>query len=877
MRKFTFPHRTSFIALAILLVGVLTFSSADALFKRMPVFQAIQRVVLSNIYKLHKFVANDDYAEYGSFVVTFPEELMLSNQDYAIQCNPTGESEASSVWYDFRRRDAEDNPEISLELELNTIYTCQGMIRTNHGGNKRLYTHHGSEFQTMICHEDAADTAFGDTRTKCEKGAKTAAAGDNRYVSFRAGYVPQHAESGWWKTDPDGVILSAGNFNTYTERLAYCKKFWSDTVLIIDPANPNAYRDWFQEININPPTVFERLDNWYGVNNLRRPSSMNVQTYECEATWYHWEYDAWGACQCDGNKYRNVECLNNLDVAVSDSLCDSSTEPARMESCTIPNSCYNWNETGYGSCQCDTYKYMSHNCRNFGMDQLLGTTPVAGVPTITGSVPTIVDDSVCLAITAEPTTRAGCAWGDMPNGCFTWHHTGYEACQCDGTKTRIYECKNDSTDTVVDDALCSGTKPSGSDSCTIPSSCYSWIDKGFGACSCFGSQSKSYVCENSQYANVAVSEYFCSHTTKPVTTQNCATPSSCYGWVFGNSYETCTCVPQRKKRIYDCRNTTTNSVVADASCDSAGAEPVIYSTCTQSELPASCFSDGDDWNAAASCSSGCYLTNYTTYGAKKSSSASCLGTGGRPVNSCNNAKQCCSDANCLTDYVCNASGSCQLRACTAGDWYAAASCSSCYTSNYSTIGTKKPTANCVGGVGAPTRSCGSAVECCSSSDCATNYVCSSNSCILRTCVASDWNVAPACDSCYTAGYFTTGSKKATSTCQGGTPPTRSCSAPKACCLNSDCPTDYNCSANSCVMRACTAADWNSPTCLFCYTNPYPAVGTKKSGVNCTGTTGRPTLSCDSARSCCMDWDCDPMEQCFRGTCIPNDFQRPDER
>ncbi len=137
-----------------------------------------------------------------------------------------------------------------------------------------------------------------------------------------------------------------------------------------------------------------------------------------------------------------------------------------------------------------------------------------------------------------------------------------------------------------------------------------------------------------------------------------------------------------------------------------------------------------DWNAAPACAS-CYKTSSTKYGTKKSG-AVCAGTTGRPTRSCSATKQCCATSDCGANQVCS-SGSCVTRACTASDWNAAPACSSCYTANYSTLGTKKSGAVCTGGTTAPTRSCSSAKACCSDAACGAGKLCSGGSCVSAPC------------------------------------------------------------------------------------------------------------------------------------------------
>ena len=317
----------------VFVFAVSLFTNTDALFKRKNGSLALVTVELEDISKSHIAGTN-----YGDFHVTHPVQGLGFDQKYSVDCLPTGETEASSVWYDFRRIHAEDDPVVSLQLELNTIYTCRGMIRTDEVLGTKLYTHHGDEFQTMICHDDPIETGaavFLENKTRCLTGAKTTAPDSKPRIAFRAGYVGQHADNGLWKTDPDGNILSSSNFNAYAEKLAYCQKFWPGTNKALDPSYFSSTTGWYNAIPV-PPTVTQTLTNWYGDKNLRRPSSYQVQTYECESPWYHWEWNNYGACQCNGTKVRTVRCVSNINSVVSDGYCNASSKPGTTTSCTAP-------------------------------------------------------------------------------------------------------------------------------------------------------------------------------------------------------------------------------------------------------------------------------------------------------------------------------------------------------------------------------------------------------------------------------------------------------------------------------------------------------------------------------------------------------------
>lgn len=851
-------HKTYFVALATVLLGMAVFSDADALFRRMPIFQAIDVVELQDASKLHP-----TDAAYGLFSAAFPEETMYSYQDYSLHCNPTGETEASSVWYDFRSRGAADDPLVELDLELNTIYTCRGMIRTNEAGGIRLYTHHGEEFQTMICHEDELESGvsiFDENKTRCQTGATSAADDNLPRVAFRSGYVGQHSVNGRWITDPNGEEMSTYEFNSNSEKLRYCQKFWPDTNRVLD--------EYITD---------QTITNWYKEGNLRRPSTMNVRTYECEVATYHWSQEEYGECLCDGNKYRETHCTDHRGGIFEDSYCDPTTKPDLMAPCTEPRSCFDWDEDRYGDCQCDGNKYMEHKCRNFGLEELDGVRPVPDVPRIWSSYREFVEDSICEGWgIVEPTTSTACGLYDLPSECFTWNHSGYQDCECTGLKERNYDCYNETTGLYASDTYCTDPEPTGQDSCTIPSSCYSWVAMGYNTCDCTGTQSMHYKCVN---MGQTVQDYYCSHIPKPVDIRDCAAPNTCYDWEFSGSYKTCECVPQQKEKIYHCENDVTGDVVEDSVCSFRGDKPVLYSPCLESELPAECFCDADDWNVPQPCYDGCYTQSYINFGSKKTG-VECVGDEGRPQNNCYDDQECCTDYDCPSTKVCGPLNTCIPKyhryICNNGNW-------GLINFNYSTS-----TLNCTGNVysGLPAYCLSTPTGNC----CTTNY---GTSCV--------------------SGHYTGQTYNCDGVCSGGS----ACTKPDNSTWYSDdgctwnCDTGYRVSGSTCIPRyhqytcsdgrwilnaynvstttsgctettnsgvsvycsstptgtclpLCKTGDWTTPTCDSCYTRPYTAYGTPTKA--CTGIGGRTSILCSATKECCENSDCNFYQRCEFNRC-----------
>ena len=140
---------------------------------------------------------------------------------------------------------------------------------------------------------------------------------------------------------------------------------------------------------------------------------------------YAWTASAYGSCECVGLQSRIVSCLKNGTETVPDSSCPE-LKPAETTTCTAPESCYAWAESGFGTCSCSGTSSQTVECKN-------GATTVA--------------DSFCTE--PKPSTTGSCT---APSSCYAWNTGVYSDCSCSGSQLRTVLCQNGTT--TVADSFC---------------------------------------------------------------------------------------------------------------------------------------------------------------------------------------------------------------------------------------------------------------------------------------------------------------------------------------------------------------------------------------------------------------------------------------
>ncbi len=282
------------------------------------------------------------------------------------------------------------------------------------------------------------------------------------------------------------------------------------------------------------------------------PTLKPAPTKSCaaSASCYTWKQSGFSTCSCStGTESQTVTCSDSDGKIVADSYC-SGDKPKTSQSCTKASSCFAWVESPYSACSCSGEKTRSVVCKN-------GSTDVA--------------DSFCK--TAKPAIKASCSAG---GSCYVWSTGTPGTCDCYGKNTRTVVCKNGTA--TVSDSLCSGTKPSAIGSCTVPSSCFAWDTANWGSCSCSGTETRTTSCKNT-ITGLPGGDTLCG--PKPSLSQSCSAPSSCYTWKETVS-PTCNCDTQTQAITYECMNGST--IVSNSLCPTG--KKLVAKNCT---APDSCY------------------------------------------------------------------------------------------------------------------------------------------------------------------------------------------------------------------------------------------------------------------------------------------------
>lgn len=186
-------------------------------------------------------------------------------------------------------------------------------------------------------------------------------------------------------------------------------------------------------------------------------------------------------------------------------------------------------------------------------------------------------------------TSSGCSTPEecedvIEQGIPSWHEGDWSRCSMacgGGQKTRLVQCHSTS-DVVIPDSECTGTKPATSQSCNSQTCTadYSWNVGPYGTCSktCgSGSKYRNVTCQSK--TGVYVAENYCT-VTKPDTSTACNTdscPSDTFNWIPG-TWSSCsaTCGGGTYSRSVTCQNGL-NIIVDNSYC--TAAQPDTNGSC----------------------------------------------------------------------------------------------------------------------------------------------------------------------------------------------------------------------------------------------------------------------------------------------------------
>ena len=243
-------------------------------------------------------------------------------------------------------------------------------------------------------------------------------------------------------------------------------------------------------------------------------------------------------------------------------------------SCDVSRQSFNWEEGEWTQC--------SRACG--------GGLRTRTVTCVDGEGNSVLD-SECSA--AKPATQETCN-SQACTGQFSWNVGPWSQCSmaCNGTRTRVVVCQNNTSGAFVEDASCSDPKPAVSEACNnmCPPETFSWVPSPYDQpCKCGVLQVTRTVSCRSSRTNATVPESNCDADTRPSTTLACPqTNCSTYSWVTGQ-WSTCTktCGGGTQVRSLGCIRDKDAVYVPHTLCNQA-TKPAIQQACNTQACPPAC-------------------------------------------------------------------------------------------------------------------------------------------------------------------------------------------------------------------------------------------------------------------------------------------------
>ena len=315
-----------------------------------------------------------------------------------------------------------------------------------------------------------------------------------------------------------------------------------------------------------------------------QPSGVqSCNTFTCSA--YKWSADIWSQCSAScggGTQTRTVTCVDSNNNVASDSACSSTgaTQPPSTQVCNV-QACpkYTWLSGSWSSCSawcgggtqtrsvscvatgslssvsfsnCDTsnipataqYCNTQITCPlNSDVQWVLNSwsdcSSICGGDSIQNRTVTCQNSTTHLEVDPKfcptdyiPEVSATCAGVVCPT---YWYTSAWSTCSADcnaGQQTRTVECRYVDGDMQIDDARCTGTKPSNQADCNL-FACPTWIPQPWGNCSTRcgdGVQSRQADCVT--WDNQITTADACSALPIPALTQTCSN-QPCPHWHRG--------------------------------------------------------------------------------------------------------------------------------------------------------------------------------------------------------------------------------------------------------------------------------------------------------------------------------------------------------
>ncbi|XP_070560196.1 ADAMTS-like protein 1 [Ptychodera flava] len=330
--------------------------------------------------------------------------------------------------------------------------------------------------------------------------------------------------------------------------------------------------------------------------NLVRPDAQeNCLVPDC----VEFTVGPWGECSATcgtSSRTRAVTCvILGTDTVVDQSQCTSAglVAPISVESCVVPD-CYTFTVGEWGECSatCGTsFRTRSVSC------------------TITGTT-TVVDSGNCVAsgltqpIQVELCTVPVCpvygfevgAWSECSATCGT------------SFRARTVECREQTTNTVVDDSFCTERnllRPSDQEECIVPD-CVQFIVGEYGECSAtcgVSTRTRSVTCVIAG-TNTVVDQTQClaAGLGLPTSVETCVVPE-CFSYSISEWGEcSATCGTSFRTRTVSCVVLGTNEPVDNGNCVGLGlVSPPAVELCTVPACPVYNFNVGSWSSCSATC------------------------------------------------------------------------------------------------------------------------------------------------------------------------------------------------------------------------------------------------------------------------------------
>jgi len=261
-----------------------------------------------------------------------------------------------------------------------------------------------------------------------------------------------------------------------------------------------------------------------------------------------WNTTPWSTCDFACSHSRTVTCIDDsTNTIVSSSLCDSTTKPASLGTCTDGSCIYFWTPSSWSSCDGNCNQTRTVSCKTYN------------------NIP--LNNSDC-QLKNGPYTEA--LWQTCYLSTARWYTSIYQGCNQYCNQTRDVYCTDNGFGFLPDcHCLQKESRPSNQQFCVGGMCTVSWYASSWDTCSISCNQTRNVSCYTN--TNVRVSDTYCNALTKPSSSQVCTGGSCISDWMITSDWSSCnsTCTQTRTVTCV----TSTNRTVSDVYCNSTLLPP----------------------------------------------------------------------------------------------------------------------------------------------------------------------------------------------------------------------------------------------------------------------------------------------------------------